>query len=104
MKYSSQATVLLKLLEIMARAYRRSNVLFDTDGYMARLFRNEHWPRLRSELTEHGIVREETRSASGPKARVYRLLVGIDDLVNAENAVDLPDGPVGAFWASMRAI
>jgi hypothetical protein len=87
---------------MMMRAYRRSNVLFETDDYLSKLFDSPYWPELRAELTAHQIVREETRSSSGPAATVYRLLVSVDDLVNSENALELPPGPIGEFWSSMR--
>ena len=103
-KYSTKAEVLLGLLSIMMRAYRRSNVLFETDDYLGKLFDSPYWPDLKPELTTHQIVREETRSASGPSAKVYRLLVSVDDLVNSESALELPPGPIGEFWASMRGL
>jgi hypothetical protein len=102
--YSKKADVLIRLLSMMMRAYRRSNVLFETDDYLGKLFDSTYWPELRAELTAHQIVREETRSSSGPAATVYRLLVSVDDLVNSENALELPPGPIGEFWSSMRGL
>lgn len=103
-KYSPQAKVLIKLLEHMARGYRRANVLFESDRHLSRLFEHEQWPELRKRLTKHRVVREEPRAVSGPRVETYRLLVGLDDLVSAENVVDLPDGPVGDFWSDLREL
>jgi hypothetical protein len=103
-KYSARAKVLIKLLEHMARGYRRANVLFESDRHLSRLFEHDQWPELRKALTKHRVVREETRAVSGPRVQTYRLLVGLDDLVSAENAVDLPDGAVGEFWSELRAL
>jgi NACHT domain len=103
-RYSAKAEVLIKLLQIMARAYRRANVLFESDEYLSKLFSSKHWPALRDALTEHGVVREESRAVAGPKVNVYRLLVKLDELVSGENAVRLPAGSVGEFWSAMRAV
>ena len=103
-KYSPRAQVLIRLLEHMARGYRRANVLFESDQHLSKLFMHEQWPELRKLLTTHGVVREEQGKASGPKVMTYRLLVGLDDLVSAENSLDLPDGTVGDFWSALRKI
>ena len=102
--YSPRAQVLIKLLETMARAYRRANILFESDEHLTRLFRNEHWPALREALTSHGVVREEERAVSGPKVSVYRLLVRVDELVSGENARELPPGPIADFWSALRSL
>jgi hypothetical protein len=102
--YSPRAQVLIELLQIMARAYRRANILFESDQFLTKLFGNRHWPELRKQLTEYDIVREATRAVAGPNVLTYRLLVSLDGLVSGENATWLPDGPIGEFWTAMRAL
>lgn len=103
-KYSPRAKVLIKLLQIMARAYRRANILFESDEHLAKLFTAKQWPALRKVLTENKVVREEERAVSGPTVRAYRLLVALDALLSGENASAPPSGPIADFWSAMRAI
>ncbi|HTD57470.1 MAG TPA: pentapeptide repeat-containing protein, partial [Solirubrobacteraceae bacterium] len=103
-EYSPKAKVIIQLLQIMARAYRRANILFESDEHLTKLFGAKQWPALRKALTGHGIVREEQRAVAGPSVRTYRLLVALDSLVSGENADELPPGPIAEFWTALRAI
>jgi hypothetical protein len=91
-------------LQIRARAYRRANVLFESDEFLSKLLLDKRWPMLRRMLTEHDVVREEQRAVSGPKVSSFRLLVALDALLLGENAPDLPAGPIGEFCAAMREV
>ncbi len=103
-EYSPKAKVLIKLLQIMARAYRRANILFESDDHLVKLFGDKQWPALRKVLTEHGVVREEQRAVAGPHVRAYRLLVALDSLVSGENMPEPPKGPIAEFWSALRAL
>jgi len=102
--YSKEAEVLIQLLHHVARAYRRTNILYQADGYLHQIFESKFWPDLRRLLLRHGIVSEEVRSASGPKGIAYRLRVNVDELLTGQTARDLPPGAVSEMWRDLRSM
>jgi hypothetical protein len=101
--YSDRATVLMKLLQRAARAYRRTTILYEADE-PRQLFKNEHWPELKRLLIEHKVVREETRDAAGPRVAALRLQVAVDQLLTGQTGTKPPSGPVGDLWSALRAL
>ena len=103
--YSRQGEVLIQLLHRAARAYRRTNILYETDSQQLRqLFESQYWPELKRMLIEHGVVTEEVRQASGSRASALRLQVAVDQLLTGQAASTLPPGPIGGLWKELRAL
>jgi hypothetical protein len=102
--YSAEAQVLIQLLQHVARAYRRTNVLYEADDHLKQVFQSPHWPRLKQLLINHGIVSEEIRGVSGPRAPRFRLRVALDDLLRGQTATDGMQGPVAELWQELRTV
>ena len=102
--YSKEAEVLIQLLHHVARAYRRTNILYQADDYLRDLFSSRFWPDLKRLLLQHRIVTEEVRSISGPRGVAYRLRVNADELLTGQTAHDLPQGPMSELWRDLRAL
>jgi Pentapeptide repeats (8 copies) len=103
-KYSDEAKVLIELLQHVARAYRRANILYETDDRLRSLFRHRFWPKLKRLLLDQGVVSEEIRSASGPRATALRLRVRVDELLTGQSTGELSPGPVAGLWRALREL
>ncbi len=105
-RYSDRAQVLINLLHHAARAYRRTNLLYEKteDKRLAQLFGNKYWPDLKVLLLKHGIITEETRGTSGPRLNALRLRVTVDQLLTGQTAAKLEPGPVANLWADLRRL
>lgn len=102
--YSDKAQVLINLLQRAARAYRRTNILYENDAHLEKLFGSDYWLELRRLLLESGVVTEEIRQASGPKGTAYRLQVGVDQLLVGQSGNDVASGPATELWRSLREL
>ena len=102
--YSKEAQVLIQLLHHVARAYRRTNIMYQADAHLHPIFDSKFWPQLRRLLLQHGIVSEEVRSAKGSKGVAYRLRVNVDELLTGQTARDLPAGAISDMWRDLRSV
>ena len=102
-KYSDKATALIALLHRVARAYRRTNVIYETDSNLRRLLDDDDWPELKKLMLDSSVVTEEFRAVSGPKTMALRLRIGVDQLLAGQTGVDANDGPPSRLWELLRA-
>ncbi len=103
--YSREAQVLIQLLQQVARAYRRTNIIYEADEHLKQIFSSPHWAQLKRLLIARGIASEEIAGdASGPRAHRYRLRVALDELLRGQTAAQVGTGPVGALWQDLRSL
>jgi len=100
--YSPNATALIDLLERVARAYRRTNMIYETDERLHSLFGHESWPQLRKLMIEHGVITREMREARGANTPACRLRVNVDELLAGPSAADSPHSATAGLWAALR--
>lgn len=103
-EFSDHAQDLIRLLNQAARAYLRTNILYENDEFLQSLFQDENWQKLKGLLVQHEVVGEEIRTASGPRAKAFRLRVPVDQLVAGQTARKANSGPVVALWKALREI
>jgi hypothetical protein len=101
--YSDHAKSLIALLDQAARAYRRTNILYENDDYLQSLFQDPDWPELKRLLVDHGVVTTEVRSASGPRVQALRLRVPIDQLLTGQSAEKPKLKSLVHLWKALRA-
>lgn len=101
--YSPNTTTLIDLLERIARAYRHTNILYETDERLHSVFGHESWPQLRKLMIEHGVITHEMREAKGSNAPACRLRVNVDELLADHGAADAPHSSTAGLWAALRA-
>jgi len=102
--YSPEAENLINLLAFLARAYRRTNIVYESDEFLHNVFGSGRWPALKQLLVEHRVVTEETRSTSGRPTNALRLRVRVDDLLTGQTSPELPNTPAGELWRELRTL
>jgi Pentapeptide repeats (9 copies)/NACHT domain len=102
--YSKKAKVLVKLLHHVARAYRRTNILYENDEHRRILFQDKFWPDLKKLLVENEIVTEEVRSVSGRPGTALRLRVPVEQLLIGQSAANVHPGPAANLWRTLREL
>lgn len=102
--YSEDAEALITLLERVTRAYKRTTILYEGDQRLQSLFGSPVWLKLKSLLTEHGIVVEESRESRGANVPAYRLRVNVDELLAGQTAEELPQSSTAGLWQDLRAM
>ncbi len=101
--YSPNTTTLIDLLERVARAYRHTNILYETDERLQSVFGHESWPQLRKLMIEHGVITHEKREAKGSNTLACRLRVNVDELLADNSAADAPHNATAGLWTALRA-
>lgn len=101
--YSPRAEVLIKLLHLLARAFRRTTLVYETDDAHKRLVGSNYWPELRRLLLESGVLTEEARATSGPGTTVVlRLRVDVNRLLLGQTLDTMVSGPIEELWRRLR--
>ncbi len=101
-RYSDKAEVLIKLLHLLARGYRRTTLLYENDHLRHQLFDDKHWPELKRLLLDHEVISQEVRGVSGAKTNALRLRVSVDNLLVGQTSSELSPGPVSELWKALR--
>ena len=91
-----------KLLEKLMRAYERANPLCDGDHNLRKLFADPQWPVLRNLLIEHGIVKRESRPASGSSKEFLRRQFSVDEIMSGASRSGNAEPRIGRFWDSLE--
>jgi hypothetical protein len=104
--YSEKAQVLIALLHHVARAYRRTNILYEDDEtvFLRRIFQNRFWGDLKRLLFETEVVSAETRQTSGAQKEALRLRVPVDQLLTGQTAGEARPGPAADLWQALREV
>ena len=95
------ASELREPLEKLMRAYERANIVCDGDQNLGTLFTHTGWPKLRNLLVEHGIVREEHRSTSGPSKTFFRRQFAPGEIMNGESRRNDAKPQITRFWEAL---
>jgi hypothetical protein len=96
------AEEILKLLDVLARGYLRSNPLTVEDNKLGALKRSPLWPALEESLVHHGIVTLEERETKGAKKRFLRRQVDIWSVIEARNGSGAADPVKEALWDELE--
>jgi hypothetical protein len=102
--YSDRARVYIELLQHVARAYRRTNIIYESDDAHLGFLHNQYWPDLRRLLLGSGVVTEEVRATSGPKTKALRLRVTVDQLLVGATGTAPQLSPASTLWAELRRV
>jgi len=102
--YSEKAKVLVELLHHVARAYRRTNILYENDEQLRKIFDSKFWPDLRRLLAETDVINEEIRAASGRRGTALRLRVPVEQLLVGQSGGKVSPGPAAKLWQTLRRI
>lgn len=106
---STKATGAVNALQHLARAYRRTNIVFEStddgpDKGLERVFKSPFWSSLKRILVDSGVVMAEKRQTSGPNVEALRLRVPAEDLMAGQTTVTHDGGPVDEMWKAIRQL
>jgi hypothetical protein len=101
-----RAAGVLELVERLERRFRRTTLIADDDDNGgARIFGHPEWSTARELLERHGLVKVDTRPASGRRKEFLRRAVSFRRLLNEERRRSPPaESPMAAFWADVRRL
>ncbi|MBL8136981.1 MAG: pentapeptide repeat-containing protein [Acidobacteria bacterium] len=87
-----------RLLERLARSYRRMNPVCTSDDTLRSLFQDGSWPALEAALVRHGVVTREHRATKGQQKLFLRRQFLPDALMaGADRAAEVAP-QIRAFW------
>jgi hypothetical protein len=101
-EYSPRALAMIKLLERVARAYTRTNIIYEADTRLHAVFGDPHWHDLRRLLVEHDVISHEMREAQGANVPACRLRVNVDELLVGQQGKDAPVSATAGLWGALR--
>ena len=91
-----------ELIEQLMHAYERANPVCDGDDHLRGLFRNERWGKLRKMLIEHGIVKVDPKSASGPRKEFLRRLFLPEQIMSGASRTSGAPRQIARFWDDLE--
>jgi hypothetical protein len=92
----------VELVEKFARAFQKRNPVCVDEDFLKGLFGQQDWPAIQKLLVGTHLVREETRSAHGPKRTFLRRLVSYQDIpagIRRDAKVPIE---IHQFWDAME--
>ena len=90
------------LLDGLVHAYEKANPLCDGDQNLQGLFRAHKWRALRRLLLEHGIVKLDSRAASGRSKEFLRRQFALHELMKGENRASHVEPQIARFWDALE--
>ncbi len=91
-----------RLLERLARSYRRMNPVCTGDDTLRTLFQDRAWPTLENLLVRNGVVTREHRATKGqPKVFLRRQFLAEELMAGADRAADVAP-QIRAFWDELE--
>lgn len=104
--YSEKAQVLIALLHHVARAYRRTNILYEEHetASLRKIFQNRFWGDLKRLLLDTEVVSAETRQTSGAQKEALRLRVPVDQLLTGQTEAQVRADPAADLWHALRSL
>lgn len=91
-----------RLIERLARTYRRMNPVCTADDTQRSLFQDKAWPTLETLLVRNGVVTREHRATKGqPKVFLRRQFLPEELMAGADRAAAVAP-PIRAFWDDLE--
>ena len=92
------------LLDRLVHAYEKANPLCDGDQNLQGLFGAREWPALRRLLLQHGIVKLDSRQASGRSKEFLRRRFSLHELMKGKNRTSRVKPQIARFWDALEGM
>ena len=92
------------LLDRLIHAYEKANPLCDGDQHLQDLFGASKWPELRRLLLRHGVVKLDSRSASGRPKEFLRRRFASHEIMKGENRASHVEPQIARFWDDLEDV
>ena len=92
------------LLDRLVHAYEKANPLCDGDQNLQGLFGAQEWPALRRLLLQHGIVKLDSRQASGRSKEFLRRRFAPHEIMKGKNRTSRVKPQIARFWDALEGM